>query len=205
MPGVVLSLCDRTGNMVRPWAHAGWECWCVDIQHETDCIRDGIRFIGADVRRFLPPKNTSIVFAFPPCTNLAVSGARWFAEKGLYGLSDGLEIVARCAAICEWSESPWMLENPVSTLSTYWRKPDYVFQPWNFGDLESKKTCLWTGGGFVMPEFDCIHKPDGVRETVFRMPPSKERSNARSVTFPGFAQAVFDSHCGSDKPAKWGE
>jgi hypothetical protein len=117
--GVVLSLCDRTGNMVQPWADAGHECWCVDIQHDGDTVRDGIRFISADVRRFLPPKETAIVFAFPPCTNLAVSGARWFQEKGLYGLSDGLELVARCAAICEWSGSPWMLENPVGTLSTY--------------------------------------------------------------------------------------
>src|SRR5690242_17181826 len=105
--GIVLSLCDRTGNMVRPWARAGYECWCVDLQHNSEYEDGMIRFIGADVRRFLPPKNTAIVFAFPPCTNLAVSGARWFREKRLYGLADGMEIVARCAAICEWSESPW--------------------------------------------------------------------------------------------------
>ncbi len=191
MKQLVLSLCDRTGNIVKPLARAGYECWCVDVQHDGDRTIDGIRYLAADVRRFLPPKETAIVFAFPPCTNLASSGARWFAAKGLYGLADGLEIVSRCAAICEWSGSPWMLENPVSTLATYWRKPDYSFQPWNFGDLESKKTCLWTGGGFVMPEFDCVQRPANVRESIWKMSPSAERANKRSETFSGFAEAVF--------------
>ena len=109
----------------------------------------------------------------------------------MYELSLGLDIVARCAAICEWSEAPWMLENPVGTLSTYWRKPDYTFQPWNFGDLESKRTCLWTGGGFVMPEFECAVRPEGVKESVWKCPPSDRRGDIRSETFPGFAAAVF--------------
>jgi hypothetical protein len=191
---VVLSLCDRTGNMVRDWAQAGYECWCVDLQHEGDEVRDGIRFIKANVLRFLPPKNTLAVFAFAPCTNTAVSGARWFAEKGLYGLADSLDVVARCVAICEWSGSPWMLEHPVSTLSTHWRKPDYYFHPWNFGDLEQKKTCLWTGGGFKMPDFEHIEKPEGVRQSVWKMPPSDNRGDLRAETFPGFARAVFEAN-----------
>lgn len=182
--------------MVAPWRDAGFECWCIDIQHDGDSVRDGIRFIGADVRRFLPPKRTAIVFAFPPCTNLAVSGARWFRGKGLTGLASGVELVERCEEICSWSESPWMLENPVGVLSTYWRAPDYLFQPWNFGDMESKNTCLWTGGGFVMPEFDFVSKPAGVKESTWRMPPSSERGDLRSVTFPGFARAVFQANVG---------
>lgn len=188
--------------MVRPWAKAGYRCWCVDIQHEGDTVRDGIRYIGADVRTFLPPKNIGICFAFPPCTHLAVSGARWFKEKGLYALADGLDLVARCAAICEWSEAPWMLENPIGTLSTYWRKPDYMFQPWNFGDLEQKKTCLWTGGGFVMPEYEYLAKPDGVQESCWKCPPSKNRGDIRSETFPGFAQAVFRANATESSPTK---
>lgn len=198
MSGIILSLCDESAVMVTDWARAGWECWCVDTRHtgdETERVGNGsIRRIKADVCRFLPPKRLAAVFAFSPCTNLAVSGARWFKEKGLYGLTDGLEIVSRCVAICEWSESPWLLENPVGTLSTYWRKPDYTFQPWNFGDMESKKTCLWTGGGFVMPEFEFIDKPDGVKESTWKMAPSADRGNMRSVTFPGFARAVFEAN-----------
>jgi hypothetical protein len=69
-----------------------------------------------------------------------------------------------------------------------------VFQPWNFGDLESKKTCLWTGGGFVMPELEFVTKPEGVKESIWKMPPSAERGNLRSVTFPGFARAVFEAN-----------
>lgn len=194
MNGIVLSLCDRTGNMVKPWRDAGYECWCVDIQHDGDQVRDGIRFIQGDVLRFLPPKNIRACFAFSPCTNLAVSGARWFTEKGLYALAGSLDVVARCVQVCEWSGAPWLLENPVGTLSTYWRKPDYTFQPWNYGDLESKKTCLWTGGGFVMPAFEHVAKPDGVKESTWRMPPSADRGDKRSETFMGFANAVFEAN-----------
>src|SRR4249920_2964553 len=120
--GLVLSLCDRTGNMVRPWAEAGYECMCVDLQHAEDGRREGsITFVRADVRNWLPPLATyAMVFGFPPCTDLAVSGARWFAEKGLARLSDALGLVEFCRRICEWSRAPWMLENPVSMLNTYW-------------------------------------------------------------------------------------
>jgi len=101
--GVVLSLCDYTGNMVKPWAKAGYECICVDVRHPAgEHTSDGITWVGADIRYWLPPKKDyAIVFAFPPCTNLAVSGARWFKDKGLRGLIEGLELVERCRAICE--------------------------------------------------------------------------------------------------------
>ena len=100
--GSVLSLCDRTGNMVRPWADAGFECFCVDVQHpEGETRRDGITWTGADIRAWLPPpRRYAIVFAAPPCTNLAVSGARWFREKGMGGLTDALELVEACRRVC---------------------------------------------------------------------------------------------------------
>src|SRR5687767_9567760 len=121
---IVLSLCDRTGIMLEPWAQAGYECIAVDIQHAAGERNAGkITWIGADIRHWLPPKTEyAAVFAFPPCTHLAVSGARWFKSKGLRALSEGLELVDRCRSICEWSGAPWMLENPVSTLATYWRE-----------------------------------------------------------------------------------
>jgi hypothetical protein len=72
-----------------------------------------------------PPRRYAIVFAFPPCTHFAVSGARWFQEKGMNGLTEALEVVEACRSICEWSEAPWMFENPVSTLSSYWRRPGF--------------------------------------------------------------------------------
>lgn len=145
---IVLSLCDRTGVMVEPWLEAGYECWIVDTQHLEGEHRTGrLMKVGADVRTWLPPRrNYAAAFAFPPCTDLANSGNRWKASKGLHRLSDALGLVEACRRILEWSGAPWCLENPVGSISTYWRKPDYTFHPWHFGDNEQKLTCLWTGG-----------------------------------------------------------
>jgi len=195
--GIVLSLCDRTGVMVQPWLAAGHKCWIVDAQHPAGYHRDGLLTrVGGDVRglRHSFVVTRVITFAFPPCTNLSVSGARWFADKRLEALHDSLGLVIACKAICEASGAPWMLENPVGMLSTYWRKPDYTFQPWQYGDTYTKKTCLWTGGGFVMPPAWQRTKPDGTTATIHLMPPSADRGDKRSVTPAGFAQAVFDSN-----------
>lgn len=195
--GTVLSLCDRTGNMVRPWAEAGYKCICVDIQHEGIRTEGNITFIGADVRFWMPPpRKYEIVFAFPPCTNLAVSGARWFTQKGMGGLMGALEIVEACRRICEWSEAPWMIENPVSTISSYWRKPDHTFDPSDYGgyldppgDAYTKRTCLWTGGSFVMPVPEPVEPVEGSK--MHLLPPSADRGDLRSITPMGFARAVM--------------
>jgi hypothetical protein len=197
---VVLSWCDRTTTMVQPWAEAGFECYCVDKQHPEGQHREGnIIRIGADIKTWQPPpRRYCIVFAFPPCTNLAVSGAAWFRSKGMQGLTDDLELVKACRRICIWTEAPWMIENPVSTLSSYW-KPDYIFDPREFGgwpggenDGYTKKTCLWTGGGFRYPEKRPIpvNKPNYINH----MPPSPQRSDLRSVTPAGFARSVFEAN-----------
>lgn len=152
MKGLVISICDKTGNMVRPWAEAGYECLCIDIQHSirADRTKGNITYRWGDARCLTPadfPRKPFIIFAFPPCTNLAVSGARDFQRKGLQGYIDGLELVESCRRLCEWFECPWMLENPVSRLSSAWRKPDHTFDPCDYGDPYTKKTCLWAGGG----------------------------------------------------------
>ena len=198
--GTVLSLCDRTGVMVRPWAEAGYQCLCVDLQHEETRREGNITFIGADLREWLPPPRTyAIVFAFPPCTDLAVSGARWFRGKGIGGLSDGVDLVESCRRICEWAEAPWMLENPVGVLSSYWRKPDHTFDPCDFGgyldppgDAYTKKTCLWTGRGFVMPRRKRVEPTEA--DYIHNMPPSEDRGDIRSVTPAGFARAVLTAN-----------
>ncbi len=199
MSGVVLSLCDHSGNMVRPWAEAGYECWCVDIQHESGYYRKGnIVQVGADVLRWtLPmPKKYAAVFAFPPCTHLAVSGARWWKGKGLRLLAEAIDLVGRCAEICEESGAPWMLENPIGALSSHWRKPDAQFDPCDYGgyldpegDAYTKRTCLWIGNGFKMPMPKPVFPIEGSR--MHLMPPSEDRQNLRSETPMGFARAVF--------------
>jgi len=197
--GLVLSLCDRTGNMVRPWAEAGYACITVDVQPAAHFMPN-VMPIQADVCAFLPPRTAyTAVFAFPPCTDLAVSGARWFREKGLYGLSAALKIVEACARICEWSGAPWMLENPIGTLSSYWRKPDFTFDPYEYGgylspsgDAYTKRTCLWTGGGFIMPAKRPVPPVEGSR--MHRLPPGPHRADQRSETPIGFARAVFEAN-----------
>jgi hypothetical protein len=162
--------------------------------------RGGIEFVNADIRNYLPPRGEyAICFAFPPCTHLAVSGARWFEEKGLSALHEAIGIVEAARKICEWTEAPYMVENPVSTLSTYWRKPDYSFDPCDFGgylnpngDAYTKKTCLWTGGGFVFPKKRRVIPGEGSK--MHLLPPSSERSNLRSQTPEGFARAVFEAN-----------
>lgn len=197
----VLSLCDRSGVMVRPWLEAGFRCVLVDVQHDKGEHTEGmLTKVGADVTAWLPPlEDYGIVFAFPPCTHLARSGARWYRDKGLAALIEGLQAVEACRRICEWSGAPWMLENPVGQLSTYWRTPDHYFDPCDFGgylefggDAYTKKTCLWTGGGFAMPRPKPV-PPEGPSPIHFAAP-GPDRSDRRSVTPEGFARAVFEAN-----------
>jgi hypothetical protein len=93
-----------------------------------------------------------------------------------------------------------MIENPVSTISTYWRKPDHTFHPWQYSGLNAddcytKKTCLWTGKGFVMPEPD--HTEDVTPDDrIHKAAPGPERASFRSRTPQGFSMAVAASNCG---------
>lgn len=97
--GLVLSLCDRTGVMVQPWLEAGYRCVIVDLQHPPGEQTDGLLTrIGADISTWLPPRaEYAAAFAFPPCTHLAGSGARWMREKGLPALIQGLTLVEACS------------------------------------------------------------------------------------------------------------
>ena len=207
----VLSLCDLTGNMVRPWAEAGHECFCVDVQHEQ---RRKVRGLSAwkvhgDVMKWRPWGRDDwrngpwdFVIAQPPCTHLAGSGARWWAGKGLDPLIEALRLVQACVSIAIDSGAPWMLENPVGRLSTCWRKPDHKFDPWEYAgygapeDHYTKRTCLWTGGGFVMPPRRPLENggllPDKTR--VHHQSPGSDRANRRSVAPMGFARAVYEAN-----------
>lgn len=201
MSPTVLSLCDYSCVMVNPWLKAGYSCICVDIKHDRkEVVHGNLTKVHADIRYWLPPVlEYAIVFAFPPCTNLAVSGRAHFKNKGLRGLLDGLELVERCRAICEWCGAPWMLENPVSTLSTYWRPCDYSFQPYEYGgylqdggDHYSKRTCLWTSDDFKMPDKKPVENTEGSRYQ--KMGECKRRKSEREMTPQGFAQAVFEAN-----------
>ena len=191
---VVISCFDESTVMVKPWAAAGYRCYCVDLLHEAGEQSEGnIIRVGADVHDWLPPRE-EIAFAsfFPPCTDVAVSGARWFKDKGLGRLVAALGLFDRSVKLAEWSRAPYMIENPVSTISSYWRKPDHLFDPCDYGDPYTKRTCLWTGGGFVMPTKHRVDPTEGSK--MHLLPPSPERARLRSATPSGFAQAIFEAN-----------
>ena len=180
--------------MVKPWAKAGYLCYCIDLAHPPGETREGnIIKVGIDVRQWMPPRGElAFVACFTPCTDVAVSGARWFKGKGLYKLATAIELFAWSAGFCEAGDCPYLIENPISTISTYWRKPDYTFDPCDYGDPYTKKTCLWTGGGFVMPPKNRVEPVEGSK--MHLLPPSEDRQDKRSETPMGFANAVFESN-----------
>lgn len=200
---IVISLFDYTGNMVQPWLENGYTCYIVDIQHPPGETREGnLIKIGADLKKQftldIPRNDIAFVSAFPPCTHLAVSGARWFAGKGLRALEESISMFATASEFCEWSEAAYMIENPVSTISTYWRKPDYRVHPYMFtgfskSDNYTKTTCLWTGNCFTPPA-------ENIDESLG--PPNKKkiwdlgarRGDVGSITPLGFAKAVYEAN-----------
>lgn len=198
---VCIFLCDRSGVAARPWAGAGYECWCVDLQHSIRRERvDGlIHYVWGDVRSWLPPYGRRIAFmgCFPPCTDVAGSGARDFKAKGLALLCDALDIFNHCQKACAYSGAPYFIENPVGVLSSHVRKPDEMFDPCDYAgyaaepasEAYTKKTCLWTGGGFIMPPKRPVLPTLG--SLMHLMPPSDDREDLRSLTPEGFARAVF--------------
>lgn len=206
MSGVVLCLCDLTGNFAKPWIEAGYRAVLIDPQHPIGVTVTGsITRIGHTIDHpatwaFLRMLRGRVVFtaAFPPCTDLAVSGARWFGAKGQADPAfqhKAMAVVHQCHAIAQLMGAPWMIENPVSQISTFWRKPDHSFHPHEFtgfcyDDNYVKKTMLWTGGGFSMPEpFTAdLGAPD---DRIHKAAPGPERANFRSATPMGFALAVF--------------
>lgn len=208
---VMLSLCDRTGVMARPWAEAGYDAVAVDIQHSiyprTD--RHGVMLVHGDVRTYLPPRaEIAFVAAFPPCTDLSVSGAKHYRAKGLRRRAAAIDLVGACLDICEHLGAPYLIENPVGILSSHWRKPDHIFDPYEYGGYEggqddgyTKRTCLWVGNGFVMPDPKPIELADD-HDRIHKAPPTEDRGDLRSVTPAGFARAVFEANHQAARPAR---
>ena len=215
---IVVSLFDVSGEMVKPWAEAGYECHLFDMQHEgqtSEKYGDGqIWKHQADLTSATPVrwvieehckgdgKAVAFVSAFPPCTHLAVSGARWFKGKGLRALQESIGYFATAAEVIDGTGAPGFMENPMSTISTYFREPDFKFHPAQYQGYTSefadytKETWLWAFNGFVMPpmsmEPDLFHEPD--KTYIHHQPPGEERANIRSKTPPGFPEAVFQAN-----------
>ena len=126
-----------------------------------------------------------LMVAFPPCTHLASSGARWFAAKRADGRQQhGIDFFM---AIANASIPRIAIENPVGIMSTQWRKPDQIIQPWQYGHGETKATCLWLKGLPTLRPTDIV---DGREQRIWRLPESKDRWKIRSKTFGGIADAM---------------
>jgi hypothetical protein len=137
----------------------------------------------------------------PPCTDLSVSGAAWFAKKRLVGSQQSAASffmkLQRASAHIPMTAT----ENPVSVMSSLWRKPDQIIHPWMFGHMEQKATCLWTKGLPKLIESnnvkdEMMQLPKNIRERLHYLPPSEDRWKIRSTTYQGIADAMA---------AQWGK
>lgn len=214
---IVVCLFDTSGVMGEPWRAAGFRVIRLDLFNDQQFrIPEPGESVAvqADLMKGVPEEmmrpefleRVVFVAAFPPCTHLAVSGARWFKGKGLRKLADSINMFATASEFCEAAGAPYLIENPVSTISTYWRQPDHTFHPWHFNQLDAassytKKTCLWVGCGFRMP-LRLVDDSLPVDENYIHYLGSRARDDKgkdlRSVTPAGFARAVFLANATQD-------
>lgn len=190
----VLIACEFSGVVRRAFKALGHDAWSCDLLESED---ESPQHYQCDVRDILT-FGWDLMIAHPPCTHLAVSGARWFKEK-VVEQKEALEFVtlllnAPIDKIC--------LENPVSVISSKIRKPDQTVQPWMFGHGETKATCLWLKN---LPKLIPTDVVSGREARVHMMPPGPNRWKERSRTFEGVAKAMAEQWGGEiDDLAKKG-
>ena len=177
MPRVLIA-CEFSGAVRDAFRAAGYDATSCDL---LPTERPGPHHTG-DVRDILAD-GWDLMIAHPPCTHLAVSGARWFKGK----VQEQAEALDFVRLLLDAPIPRIALENPVSVISSRIRKPDQVIQPWQFGHGETKATCLWLNG---LPRLTPTDIVDGREARVHRMPPGPNRWRERSRTFPGIARAM---------------
>lgn len=177
----VLVACEYSGRVREAFRALGHDAWSCDLLPSED---DSPHHIQCDVLPLLTDK-WDILIAHPPCTDLAVSGARHFAAKRADGRQQAaLDFVRK---LMNSGIQKWALENPVSIISSAIRKPDQIIQPWQFGHGETKATCLWLHN---LPKLQPTNIVSGREARVHKMPPSPNRWKERSRTYQGVADAM---------------
>jgi site-specific DNA-cytosine methylase len=174
----VLVACEYSGTVRDAFIAAGHEALSCDLL-PTDI--PGPHYQG-DVRDVLND-GWDLMIAHPPCTHLAVSGARWFKDKQ----AEQAEALDFVRLLLDAPIDRIALENPVSVISSRIRKPDQIIQPWQFGHGETKATCLWLKG---LPKLTPTDIVDGREARVHKLPPSADRWKIRSTTYKGIADAM---------------
>lgn len=187
----VLVACEYSGRVRDAFKAQGHDAWSCDIL-PTEVPGNHIQADVLDVLR----DGWDLMIAHPPCTHLAVSGARHFAEKRASGVQqEALEFVR---ALLNAPIDRICLENPVSIISTKIRKPDQIIQPWQHGHGETKSTCLWLKG---LPLLEPTNIVAGREARIHKMAPSPDRWKERSRTYEGIALAMAEQWGGDNLAA----
>lgn len=174
----ILIACEYSGIVRNAFKEMGHDAWSCDLL-PTELPGQHIQ---CDVLTILN-NSWDLMIAHPPCTHLAVSGARWFKHKKVEQ-QEALEFVIK---LMNAPISKIAIENPISIISSKIRKPDQIIQPWQFGHGETKATCLWLKGLPLLIPTDIVQ---GREARIHKMPPSENRWKERSRTFTGIARAM---------------
>jgi len=185
----VLVACEYSGRVREAFRKRGHDAWSCDLLESEDGSEFHYQRDVIPITRYMDVlKNYwDLIIAHPPCTDLAVSGARHFAEKIADGRQErALNFVHKlmnspCNKIC--------IENPISVISSKIRKPDQIIQPWQFGHGETKATCLWLKG---LPKLVPTNIVEGRSDRIHKMPPGPNRWKERSRTYQGIADAMAE-------------
>lgn len=191
----VLIGCEESGVVAQAFRDQGHYAWSCDIIPSAICTAppdqhvlwdgDCCGHIIGDVRDQLSPGAWDMGIFFPPCTHLAVSGARWFKEKR----KEQAEALDFVRLLLNAPIPKIALENPISIISSHIRKPDQIIQPWMFGHGETKATCLWLKG---LPKLKATKIVKGREARVWKMAPGPNRARDRSRTLQGIADAMAE-------------
>ncbi len=178
----VLVACEYSGRVRQAFRATGHDAWSCDLLPSED---DSPHHIQGDCLLVIARERWDLMVCHPPCTHLAVSGARWFKDKA----TEQQEAIAFFLALARAPIPRIAIENPVCIMSSVWRKPDQTIQPWMFGHGETKATCLWLKG---LPHLVPTNIVPGREPVVHRMPPGPDRWKNRSRTYQGIADAMAE-------------
>lgn len=184
----ILIACEESQAVTIEMRKLGYEAYSCDIQ---DCSGGHPEWhLQCDALELLKMR-WDMIIAFPPCTDLAVSGARWFPEKIKNGCQQrSIEFFMKFANCgCE----KIAIENPIGIMSRVWRKPDQIIQPWMFGHGETKATCLWLKN---LPPLKPTNIVSGREPKVWKMTPGPDRAKMRAKTYTGIARAMAEQWTG---------
>jgi site-specific DNA-cytosine methylase len=180
MPRLLVA-CEYSGRVRDAFAEKGWDAWSCDLLQSEG--KSDKHYVG--LVQDLLDQHWDLMICHPPCTHLAVSGARWFKDKQ----QEQTEALVFVRLLLKAPIERIALENPISIISSKIRKPDQIIQPWQFGHGETKATCLWLKNLPLLVPTDVV---DGRESKVHRMSPGPNRWKERSRTYTGIAKAMAD-------------